>query len=1276
MLRLIIIGSFLFLNFATAYCQDATIPGEVSSPYPTITNLAVEWMITGDDNVNGIVTVHYREKGNEQWNEGMPLRRILPGRHYGFSWQNRHSGSIFELKPNTTYEIKLNLNDPDGGNAEEFLEATTRPVPVVDNNAEIIDLEPGTYDTLHTKSGTQNRPVVYRCKNGKAVFRNIDLRHRQWVYLDGLDVINNRKKGVGIIMDGCENCAITYCSIQAETGILADLPGAINCYFADNTLQGVCKWKLNALGNLGKNAGEGIQVTGSGNVICYNKITGFRDNVSTMEGDRASKQFCVDIFNNDIYVAVDDGVECDFSYSNCRVYRNRMTDCCVGVSSQPSLGGPTYFFRNVMYNIIHGAFKLKNFSVGDVVLHNTVVKIGAGLGGNAKMDRAFFRNNLAFGGPTHGIIIRGGYDTGKPYAAEMIEPGSHSSFDYDAVGVSGTPYLAMIGDSSFESVEAHGIGNLDFLNVFPGVIFPQKPLSLTEAVPDLRPAKGSKVIDAAVLIPNINDHFNGNGPDIGAYEEGEELPHYGPRPRPTIGFGKSNLTQAGLYDDPVDNDQNPADSQKYHYENKFGISDRVEGRWRPGSGGTRRLEDSIYVSAMYGEDAKGPWAIVAVDEMEFFYELLDKLEYPLIHEMGISKERLVFLPSHSHASPKFDVHKYQKAVFDAVMQAKANRSEVEIASLDLKIDGKKYVVNRRIFVDSVGTYSVLFNDDGVVHDRYLDATNNIQQWLKNLVADSVTPSDPRKKYITSGEVDNNLQALFFRDKKSGEMKGSFLRFAAHAVIVSSKLMGGDVSADFPGYMKRKIEKDLGGVALFAQGASGDLRPLNKEYSHRFAKSYGEQLADEILESYKELKWQPLTTTRYYTQPVALRLDDSIFYSKDVAEKEMTKVEVLYDKEIIPWKKRALQNKFWNLYRTPDNNGMIRSEWRERKRLDLNLYALQLNDKVILAANGELFTRIGQQMVEPFSEKKPLLVTIANESISYVSTDEERENGGYEPSVSIVAAGSADTLIQSAHRFLSGIYDLPLNIKNEYCVINEQEILKNKITQKPVLQGEIEDVGTNYIELSRNSEFKYKPRQNAVSVFLLTHGSGVVYQGVRKFDATGVNLFVPSVSEEASIAADSNNLGMLEIVVSLREDEMQLFKQQQDALPYFVDYTKSRQYREAIKSEKTISRMILPEGIVPRFCMGSVETTGPDEIGAHTHPMLEQLFFGLANNDCVVTADGIKAGFRENMLLHIPLGSRHGVKVHDGKRLNYIWMDHFRNSEDMIYIKANHIMKDE
>jgi hypothetical protein len=47
---------------------------------------------------------------------------------------------------------------------------------------------------------------------------------------------------------------------------------------------------------------------------------------------------------------------------------------------------------------------------------------------------------------------------------------------------------------------------------------------------DFRLRPGSAAIDRAVAIPNVNDGFTGKAPDLGALEQGQPLPTYGPRP--------------------------------------------------------------------------------------------------------------------------------------------------------------------------------------------------------------------------------------------------------------------------------------------------------------------------------------------------------------------------------------------------------------------------------------------------------------------------------------------------------------------------------------------------------------------------------------------------------------------------------------------------------------------------------------------------------------------------------------------------------------------------
>ena len=42
-------------------------------------------------------------------------------------------------------------------------------------------------------------------------------------------------------------------------------------------------------------------------------------------------------------------------------------------------------------------------------------------------------------------------------------------------------------------------------------------------------APTSVAIDAGMVIPNVTDGFTGSAPDLGAYEFGQPVPHYGPR---------------------------------------------------------------------------------------------------------------------------------------------------------------------------------------------------------------------------------------------------------------------------------------------------------------------------------------------------------------------------------------------------------------------------------------------------------------------------------------------------------------------------------------------------------------------------------------------------------------------------------------------------------------------------------------------------------------------------------------------------------------------------
>jgi hypothetical protein len=115
---------------------EVVVAGELFAEPATLINLGFEWSIQGDTNRNAAVAVSYRKQGTTAWSTGLPLLRLNGERIYSDSRvhveaPNMFAGSILDLTPDTTYEVRFVLTDPDGvrGGAERTATVRTRPEP-------------------------------------------------------------------------------------------------------------------------------------------------------------------------------------------------------------------------------------------------------------------------------------------------------------------------------------------------------------------------------------------------------------------------------------------------------------------------------------------------------------------------------------------------------------------------------------------------------------------------------------------------------------------------------------------------------------------------------------------------------------------------------------------------------------------------------------------------------------------------------------------------------------------------------------------------------------------------------------------------------------------------------------------------------------------------------------------------------------------------------------------------------------------------------------------
>lgn len=129
------VAALLAAPTSPALAVDTTTAHEVIVEPPTLLSLGFELPIDGDDDRDASVTVRYRARGSDRWEEGLPLLRLQGERvnrgPLQYTAPNMFAGSIFDLAPNTEYEVRLEVSDPDGaaGNTEQTANVRTRFEP-------------------------------------------------------------------------------------------------------------------------------------------------------------------------------------------------------------------------------------------------------------------------------------------------------------------------------------------------------------------------------------------------------------------------------------------------------------------------------------------------------------------------------------------------------------------------------------------------------------------------------------------------------------------------------------------------------------------------------------------------------------------------------------------------------------------------------------------------------------------------------------------------------------------------------------------------------------------------------------------------------------------------------------------------------------------------------------------------------------------------------------------------------------------------------------------
>ncbi len=423
----------------------------------------------------------------------------------------------------------------------------------------------GTY--WLTARGTREKPITIKAAgDGEVVFDGagaevlFNMMAADYHIIEG---ITFRNCGYAIFagqrhVTGGKGLTVRNCRFEnVRDGIYTLWNGAEDFYIADNVFigrnsrEGLTGWGGPAEGRLKSNTA--ITLQGTGHVVCRNAIgyfwQAYHMGTAFQGWDRGG--IACDIYNNDMHMLIDDGVEVDGCVRNVRVFRNRIVDAGSPLSAQPVYGGPAYFIRNVAYN---GRTSLKFHEAwpsGLLVYHNTMIANKAIPRGT--YTNAHFRNNLflspanasntmAFPSDGNGVTTDyNGYEpetvfkiteidgfapimdrSRNPYWPLKNYPGNEAN----------TKFMSLPEFRGATGHEQHGI--LVDCGVFRNLQPPEParwnapatvhaPSSLDFALnPD------GAAVDAGITLANVNGDFTGRAPDLGAYEVGRPVPRYGP----------------------------------------------------------------------------------------------------------------------------------------------------------------------------------------------------------------------------------------------------------------------------------------------------------------------------------------------------------------------------------------------------------------------------------------------------------------------------------------------------------------------------------------------------------------------------------------------------------------------------------------------------------------------------------------------------------------------------------------------------------------------------
>ena len=361
------------------------------------------------------------------------------------------------------------------------------------------------------------------------------------------------------------------------------------------------------------------------------------------------------------------------------------------------------------------------------------------------------------------------------------------------------------------------------------------------------------------------------------------------------------------------------------------------------SGVSKGVLDPLQARVLAISDSRRTLALVTLD-LIFPFELpeMERIRAAVRGKV----DEVVFHASHTHSGPTYSTN---RAAYDDAV-ARVERAVLAAASALVPARlgsgwGVAYLGHNRRHILSDGEARMMWRNDTRV---------------------STFPVDPTVGVIRIDRVDGSPLAVL-------------INYACHPVVFGPDNL--DYSADYPGEMRNVVERDLGGMALFLQGAPGDINPDTDktpiiENAVARMKDSGRILGDEAARIarriHTEVPAKPLLASKTVILPAVSRWD-------------------------VPKLRAALKER----YRLDE----ARAARLVREKMDLPVTTMVWNGEIaFVTMPGEPFVEFQMQLRAGSPVRDTFFLGYTNGSFGYFPTIAAAVRGGY-------GANSTSTMVE-------------------------------------------------------------------------------------------------------------------------------------------------------------------------------------------------------------------------------------------------------------------------